>query len=156
MTDPATATSTPAEPRGSGGRMQIGVVAEQLGLSVRTVHYWEEVGLVTPSARTAGGFRLYTEDDVARLTVIRRMKPLGFTLEEMREVLTAFETLHAGTAPPEVLAAADDTIATCRTRVAERRAEFHKLIGWADEFDDLLQRKTLPPRPGAGATSLTP
>ncbi|WP_142001441.1 MerR family transcriptional regulator [Amycolatopsis cihanbeyliensis] len=67
--------------------MQIGEVAERTGLSLRTIRYYEEVGLVTPSARSQGGFRLYTEPDVARLLLARRMKPLGFQLEQMRELL---------------------------------------------------------------------
>ena len=65
----------------------MGAVADRLGLSVRTLHHWDEKGLVTPSHRSTGGFRLYTENDIARLHPIRRMKPLGFSLEEMRELL---------------------------------------------------------------------
>ena len=60
--------------------MQIGEVAEQVGLSLRTIRYYEEVGLVTPSSRTSGGFRLYTETEVARLRLVKRMKPLEFSL----------------------------------------------------------------------------
>jgi MerR family transcriptional regulator, copper efflux regulator len=71
--------------------LQIGVVAERVGLSLRTVRYFEEVGLVTPSARTVGGFRLYSEEDVERLLVVKGMKPLGLTLEEIREVLDLLE-----------------------------------------------------------------
>ena len=67
--------------------MQIGEVAERIGLSLRTIRYYEEVGLAVPSARSEGGFRLYVEDDVERLRVIMQMKPLGFSLEEMRELL---------------------------------------------------------------------
>ncbi|MGJ7909136.1 MerR family transcriptional regulator [Actinopolyspora sp. H202] len=69
------------------GHMQIGEVAERTDLSLRTIRYYEEVGLVVPSARSQGGFRLYTEVDLQRLAVIKRMKPLGFQLEEMRELL---------------------------------------------------------------------
>ena len=74
--------------------MQIGEVAEQTGLSLRTIRYYEEVGLVTPSARSAGGFRLYSEIDVARLRLIRRMKPLDFSLEEMKDALEALDGLE--------------------------------------------------------------
>jgi MerR family copper efflux transcriptional regulator len=70
------------------GLLQIGQVAERTGLSLRTIRFYEENGLVRPTSRTDGGFRLYSEDDVARLEVIKRMKPLGFTLEEMHELLT--------------------------------------------------------------------
>jgi DNA-binding transcriptional MerR regulator len=75
--------------------MQIGEVAEQTGLSLRTIRYYEEVGLVTPSSRTAGGFRLYSEIDVARLRLIRRMKPLDLSLEEMKDVLAVLDGLDA-------------------------------------------------------------
>jgi DNA-binding transcriptional MerR regulator len=67
---------------------QIGEVASQAGLSLRTIRYYEEVGLVVPSGRTQGGFRLYTDSDIDRLLLIKQMKPLDFTLDEMRDLLT--------------------------------------------------------------------
>ncbi|GAA2479329.1 MerR family transcriptional regulator [Streptomyces thermolineatus] len=73
--------------------MQIGEVAARTELSLRTIRHYEETGLVVPSARSRGGFRLYTESDVARLMVVRRMKPLGFTLEQMRDLLDATDRL---------------------------------------------------------------
>ncbi|MEU6732697.1 MerR family transcriptional regulator [Streptomyces physcomitrii] len=75
--------------------MQIGEVATRTELSLRTIRHYEEVGLVIPSARSQGGFRLYTEADVARLMVIRRMKPLGFSLGEMRDLLEAVDRLDS-------------------------------------------------------------
>jgi MerR family transcriptional regulator, copper efflux regulator len=75
------------------GLLQIGQVAERTGLSLRTIRFYEENGLVPPTSRTDGGFRLYSEDDVARLEVIKRMKPLGFSLDEMRELLTLLADL---------------------------------------------------------------
>lgn len=78
--------------------MQIGEVAHRTGLSLRTIRYYEEMGLVVPSARTAGGFRLYTDSDVARLQVVKRMKPLDFSLEETRDLLVTLDALEgAGT-----------------------------------------------------------
>jgi MerR family copper efflux transcriptional regulator len=76
--------------------IQIGQVAERTGLSLRTIRFYEENGLVLPTARSEGGFRLYSEDAVARLEVIKRMKPLGFTLEEMRELLSLLTALDVG------------------------------------------------------------
>ncbi|MFJ8752998.1 MerR family transcriptional regulator [Streptomyces sp. NPDC102441] len=75
--------------------MQIGEVAARTELSLRTIRHYEETGLVIPSARSQGGFRLYTETDVQRLMVIRRMKPLGFTLDQMRDLLDATDCLDA-------------------------------------------------------------
>ncbi|MEU3662500.1 MerR family transcriptional regulator [Streptomyces sp. NPDC032940] len=75
--------------------MQIGEVAARTELSLRTIRHYEETGLVVPSARSQGGFRLYTESDVQRLMVIRRMKPLGFTLDQMRDLLDATDRLDS-------------------------------------------------------------
>ncbi|GAA2946280.1 MULTISPECIES: MerR family transcriptional regulator [Streptomyces] len=79
-----------------GKHMQIGEVAARTELSLRTIRHYEETKLVAPSARSQGGFRLYTERDVERLMVIRRMKPLGFTLDEMRDLLAATDRLDSG------------------------------------------------------------
>ncbi|WP_435209107.1 MerR family transcriptional regulator [Streptomyces sp. bgisy034] len=78
-----------------GKHMQIGEVAARTELSLRTIRHYEETGLVVPSARSQGGFRLYAEADVARLVVIRRMKPLGFTLDQMRDLLDAIDRLDS-------------------------------------------------------------
>jgi DNA-binding transcriptional MerR regulator len=75
--------------------MQIGEVAERTGLSLRTIRYYEEMGLVRPSSRSAGGFRLYTGADVSRLLLVKRMKPLEFSVEEMRDLLHVLDALEA-------------------------------------------------------------
>jgi MerR family transcriptional regulator, copper efflux regulator len=74
---------------------QIGEVAEAVGLSLRTIRYYEEVGVVPPSGRTAGGFRLYTDGDIERLLLVKQMKPLDFSLEEMRDLLQTRDRLAA-------------------------------------------------------------
>jgi DNA-binding transcriptional MerR regulator len=73
----------------------IGQVATRTGLSLRTVRHWEAVGLVAPSARTDGGFRLYTEADVQRMLVIRALKPADFSLEELQEIADLRDRLMA-------------------------------------------------------------
>jgi DNA-binding transcriptional MerR regulator len=70
---------------------QIGEVADALGLSLRTLRHWEEVGLVIPSARTAGGYRLYSSEDIRRIETVMRMKPLGLNLREVRRLLELVE-----------------------------------------------------------------
>ena len=54
---------------------------------MRTLHYYDEIGLLTPSRRTQAGHRLYTADDVVRLQRIKSLQHLGFTLREVRECL---------------------------------------------------------------------
>lgn len=70
----------------------IGAVAKEVGLSLRTIRHYGEVEVAPPSGRTSGGFRLYTDADIERLRLVKQMKPLDFTLEEMRDLL---ETLDA-------------------------------------------------------------
>lgn len=98
--------------------MQIGEVAARTELSLRTIRHYEETGLVIPSARSQGGFRLYTEADVARLMVIRRMKPLGFTLDQMRDLLEATDCLDRDSD----LDAAEREVLLNRVRAYERAA----------------------------------
>jgi len=74
---------------------QIGVVADTVGLSLRTIRHYEEVGLVVPSGRSHGGFRLYTNDDIDRLVQVKAMKPLGFSLDEISEVLELRRAMRA-------------------------------------------------------------
>jgi DNA-binding transcriptional MerR regulator len=71
------------------GHIQIGEVADEVGLSLRTIRYYEEIGLVTPSGRTEGGFRLYLAGDVERLRLVKALKPVGLSLETMAELLDA-------------------------------------------------------------------
>jgi DNA-binding transcriptional MerR regulator len=81
----------------SKGEMhQIGEVADRVGLSLRTVRYYEEAGLVRPSQRTDGGFRLYGDEEIERLNLVKQMKPLGFSLQEMRQLLKARDQLERG------------------------------------------------------------
>ena len=101
--------------------MQIGEVAVRTELSLRTIRHYEEAGLVTPSARSQGGFRLYAEKDVNRFMVIRRMKLLGFTLDEMRELLEVTDRLDAD--PP--------------VEPAERA----KLLQRLRNFEDIVQQR---------------
>src|SRR5437660_6702189 len=71
-----------------GAGMRIGEVAAQLGVSPRTLRYYEELGLLRPSSKTAGGARRYSEAEVERLLRIRDLQELlGFNLEEIRVVL---------------------------------------------------------------------
>lgn len=75
--------------------LQIGEAANRVGLSLRTIRHWGEVGLVVPSGRSAGGFRLYTEDDVERMLFIKSLKPLDLSLERIRDLVDLVYTARA-------------------------------------------------------------
>ena len=62
---------------------KVGELAKQTGLTVRALHHYDEIGLLSPSKRSAAGYRLYDGDDVARLLQILSLRQLGFSLEEI-------------------------------------------------------------------------
>ena len=120
------------------GTLHIGEVANRVGLSLRTVRYYEEQGLFEPAGRTDGGFRLYTEEQVARLLFIKQMKPLGFTVEEMRELLAARDDLTHERA--ECRRAAEEQLAVFARDAAERCGKLRDQLARAEEFAQQLAR----------------
>lgn len=75
---------------------KIGELAQASGLTVRTLHYYDQIGLLKPSRHTESGHRVYTPDDVMRLQQILSLKSLGFSLEEIQTCLqnAAFSPKH--------------------------------------------------------------
>ncbi|KQT71966.1 MerR family transcriptional regulator [Microbacterium sp. Leaf436] len=110
--------------------MQIGELAERTGLSIRTLRHYDEIGLLVPSARSDGGFRLYTPDDESRLLLIRRMKPLGYSLEQMGELLSVVDGL-ADRPDDDALG---ERLEAIRTEAMERRETLRRQLDAADEF----------------------
>jgi DNA-binding transcriptional MerR regulator len=77
----------------AGGRLvRVGEVAERLEVSPRTIKYYEEIGLVEPEERSAGGFRLYGDREIGRLGRILEMKSIGYSLAAIRELLAVRDT----------------------------------------------------------------
>jgi len=125
--------------------LQIGEVADLTGLSVKTIRHYADVGLVTPSARSAGGFRLYASADVDRLLAIRRMKPLGFTLDEMRQLLDSLATLHTPTASDDQRATATMFLADCHARATAACINLRQQLDYATELTTRLAHHTSRP-----------
>jgi len=67
--------------------MKVGTLARKTGLTVRTLHYYDEIGLLSPAHRSEAGYRLYSAVDVARLQRITSLRHLGFSLEAIRDCL---------------------------------------------------------------------
>lgn len=118
--------------------MHIGELAERTGLSLRTIRHYDEIGLLKPSGRTEGGFRLYSTDDLSRVMLIRRMKPLGFPLEDMAELLQLIDTLRSPL-PGADVTALRATLDSFIAQAVERRGKLEQQLAMADEFLELLR-----------------
>jgi DNA-binding transcriptional MerR regulator len=102
----------------------VGELAKRTGVSIRTLHWYEEIGLLEPSQRTEAGHRLYGAEDVGRLQQIRSLRQIGFSLDEIRDCLGSRQfspqqvvALHLGRLDREIelqqrLRARLETIAT--------------------------------------------
>ena len=99
----------------------IGQVATRTGLSLRTVRYYESVGLVKPSGRTEGGFRLYSEPDVQRLLLVRSLKHADFSLDQLEEVVRLRDAVLGGSAGADGLARYQAIIAEASHRIRLQR-----------------------------------
>lgn len=107
------------------GSVQIGEVAEAVGLSIRTIRHYDELGLVKPSGRSPGGFRLYTDADVEQLRLVKRLKPLQFSLEEIQELLATLDKVTAGTAAADDVDRLDRFASNAEERCDDLRRQLH-------------------------------
>lgn len=109
------------------GGLTVGEVASGLGVSVRSLHHWDETGLASPSGRTAKGYRLYSASDVARLQRIAIYRELDMPLERIREILD-----EEGKDPVEPLRAQQERVRAqialleARQRGIDRMIEAHE------------------------------
>lgn len=118
------------------GGLKVGAVAELTGLSIRTLRHYDKIGLLTPSTRLPSGYRLYSDSDIERLLLIRRMKPLGFTLQEMAELLAAVDRAENGDP------AGADAVRSFVRRAETRQHELERDIEYAKEFLALLEARS--------------
>ncbi|WP_309073328.1 MerR family transcriptional regulator [Paenarthrobacter sp.] len=122
----------------SSRTMHIGELAERTGLSLRTIRHYDEVGLLPATGRTDGGFRVYAENDVERLTLIKQMKPLGFSLEEMAEILEILSALESGSGS----GAGQVKLAEFMEKARGQRAKMARNLSQADEFIERMGKNT--------------
>src|SRR5690606_37677014 len=110
--------------------MQIGQLASQAGVAIDTVRYYERQGLLPPPERRASGYRQYGQQDITRLRFIRRAKDLGFSLQEIQDLLRISATPDASRA--DVRALAQHRLADIERRMREldaMRSTLSTLVG---------------------------
>jgi MerR family mercuric resistance operon transcriptional regulator len=100
------------------GDFTIGEIAQRTGVHIETVRYYEKVGLLPPPPRTEGGHRLYADDHLKRIIFIRRGRELGFTLDDIRNLLGLVE---GGYTCGEVQKAVLDHLRVIRRKITDLR-----------------------------------
>ena len=132
--------------------LRTGEVAALAGVNIQTLRYYERRGLLTEPIRSTGGHRLYPPDTVALLTVIKAAQRLGFTLDEVADLL-ATGRRHP---TPDLRRRAIDKIAEIDARIADLTAIRHTLTEVVDAHCDSLTNCTCPDCPLPFATLAVP
>ena len=102
------------------GHYRIGELAARVGLTERTIRYYEELGLLESVKRLDGGVRVYTDDDVRRLRYIRKLKTLGLSLQEMLELESMYQRHRSNrTVLPRLMELLDAHLDTINEKVGE-------------------------------------
>ena len=102
------------------GQYRIGELAAKVGVTERTIRYYEELGLLESVKRLDGGVRVYTDDDVRRLRYIGKLKMLGLTLQEMLELERMYRRHRSNRSVlPRLIEQLDAHLATLSDRMSE-------------------------------------
>ncbi|KJH80567.1 MerR family transcriptional regulator [Stutzerimonas stutzeri] len=112
-------------------QLKVGELARRCGLTVRTLHHYDDIGLLRPSARSDAGYRLYNRDDVARLQQIQALRSLGVSLAEVGAILDR-QGRSVSAVIEQQLSLLDQQIAR-QIRLRERLAQLHQQCVSGDE-----------------------
>src|SRR5258708_612176 len=104
----------------TSGWLAIGALSERTGCKVETIRFYERERLLPTPARSPRGYRLYREDHLKRLTFIRRARALGFSIDEVRKLLTLADERKCPCAEVRVVAGAH--LEDVRAKIADLRA----------------------------------
>ncbi len=104
----------------TSGCLAIGALSARTGCKVETIRFYEREGLLPAPARSSGGYRLYSGDHLKRLTFIRRARALGFSIDEVRKLLTLADERRRPCA--EVRLVAGTHLQDVRVKIADLRA----------------------------------
>ncbi|ADU66136.1 MerR family transcriptional regulator [Desulfurispirillum indicum] len=124
----------------------IGEVANQLGITTRTIRYYEEIGLMGCPERLSGNTRMYGRPDILRLKFILKLKELGITLKEMQELAENFDVHNQdfATITPKLLDILDSHINKVDEKIAKLSSLRKEVVEYRARIVDILKGKTQP------------
>lgn len=103
--------------------VKVGELAQETGKSIRTLHYYEELGLLRPAKRSEGGFRLYDAAAAQRIRTIERLQALAVPLARIREIASAWNGASTGReVSAKVRSLLSEDLAETRRRMAELKS----------------------------------
>jgi len=121
------------------GQYRIGELAAKVGLTERTIRYYEELGLLESVKRLDGGVRVYTDEDVRRLKYIGKLKMLGLTLQEMLELERMYRRHRSNeNVLPRLIELLDAHLATLDDRMSELRALRDEIRAYREHVTERL------------------
>ena len=120
--------------------LQIGLAAKVTGLSIDAIRFYQKSGLLRAPARTAGGYRVFTETEIAELRFIARAQDLGFSLAEIKELASLRN--ENGRACPEVRALIHRKLQNVREKIAALRLLESELVRGLRSCDRALKDHT--------------
>jgi MerR family transcriptional regulator, repressor of the yfmOP operon len=124
------------------GHYRIGELASRVGLTERTIRYYEELGLLESVKRLDGGTRIYTDDDLRRLKFIRKLKTLGLSLHEMRELEDMYRRHRSNRGVlPRLMELLDAHLETIDARIAELRGLRDEIRSYKEHVAERLRRE---------------
>jgi DNA-binding transcriptional MerR regulator len=113
--------------------LKVGELARRAGKTVRAIHLYEELGLLTPAVRSKGGFRLYSGRALRRIDWIQKLQDMGFSLTEIKTFLRLWEEHETA---PKAMATVREIFAD---KLRETRATIDRLTRLATELQDSLE-----------------
>ena len=128
-TAPMAVAAGPTEDADETKLLRVGDLAQRTTKTVRALHLYEELGLLKPSERSKGGFRLYGLDAIVRVRWITKLQEMGFSLPEIREMVTEWESSGSATGAMHKLRS------LYRQKLAETRAQLSKLEALRAELE---------------------
>lgn len=120
--------------------VQIGALAKQLGITTRTIRYYEEIGLMGKTERIGGGTRTYNKDDILRLKFILKLKGLGISLKEIHELSDIFDINEQDfhTITPKLIEILDHHISLVDEKMASLSSLRGDIVSYRVRITDFL------------------